>query len=97
MCLNPWRSQTLPISRGWVLTSDEICLHFVTQFDAKTVFCRLKFYECKQNPLACPQHEQWYKLHVWGPLIDKVFLDVEYLDVVRYKVFFLLCLCFCVL
>jgi hypothetical protein len=28
--LNPWWSQTLSISRGWGLTSDEIRLHFVT-------------------------------------------------------------------
>jgi hypothetical protein len=70
---------------------------FFFNLTLKLVFCRLKLYECKQNPLARPQHEQWYNLHVWGPLIDKVFLDVEYLDVVRYKVFFLVCLCFCVL
>lgn len=30
------------------------------------------------------QNEHWYDIHVWGPLIDKMFMDVDCLDVIRH-------------
>jgi hypothetical protein len=45
---------------------------------------RVKLWQCPSKPLLCTQNEHWYDIHVWGPIVDKAFLDCEDVDIVRF-------------
>ncbi|CAJ0905656.1 1528_t:CDS:10 [Entrophospora sp. SA101] len=44
---------------------------------------RIRQYERHPNPFTIDHHEGWYVVNLWGPVVDRMFDDLEHIDVIR--------------
>ncbi|CAJ0843835.1 11733_t:CDS:2 [Entrophospora sp. SA101] len=40
-------------------------------------------YERNPNPFYMENLENWYNVNIWGPIVDKCYNDIDYINVVR--------------
>ncbi|CAJ0910374.1 12781_t:CDS:2, partial [Entrophospora sp. SA101] len=43
----------------------------------------IRQYERHPNPFTVDHHEGWYVVNLWGPVVDRMFDDLEHIDVIR--------------
>ncbi|CAH1760595.1 11693_t:CDS:10, partial [Entrophospora sp. SA101] len=43
----------------------------------------IRQYERHPNPFTIDHHEGWYVVNLWGPVVDRMFDDLEHIDVIR--------------
>ncbi len=71
------------VMKPWLNTTYNIEDHFDLQYIHMVFSHLLDEYESPKNRLMQPHAEGWYAVNIWGMLIDKAFLNVPDIDLVR--------------
>lgn len=69
--------------KPWLNTTYNREEHFDFQYIHQVFSHLLDEYESSKNRLMQPHAEGWYAINVWSILIDKIFLNIPNIELVR--------------